>query len=687
MTNQTAKSILILDDDSYFRGLVANLLRPRGYKVVEASNPEEANRILAAKETALAIVDYRMPRMDGMAWISQLREMGGNIPVVFCSGQRADPSLFNRLRNVLGVSLILQKPIIPATFIQQIEDLLPNYQRVNPDDEVAWNAMDGKKRQGLKNQATTFSQSKDELAHLLAEATNEYIKELETVWNDLVRYINDFNNSTENMHALSEAVRIAHTIRGTAGSLGLTQIGYCAGKLEDLMRNLSPDKTTDQEVIWSEIIRKLADGTSAVQDALTTIRGENAGAEAYEAIANLLLVSSAPEVHVLSQTQEMLAMANVISANDTNELNKRIDAAIIDLNISDKEAWQWAREIRRKVRNDRLPLGYILPQGESMASSERIMCGASIVIEHPVTGTALQDCLLQLLTVGFQNQPRILVVDDDEVLTKFVSGLLQTERMFTQSVNNPMAVPEMVTAFQPDLILMDVIMPVLTGYEVCRAIRENPDWIDIPIIFLTSQTSTQAKAAAFAAGATDFLTKPILPEELITRVNTHIQTSNRRQKTHGIDPATGFLSMESFLAQLKILMQTQAPNSVSVAALTIDNFDELSLFQGVQHAKSVSAQLVKLLSLGLRAEDLICRYGDQGCLIALAGLSAQTVNEALSSARDGFSQVPFQGNAGTFKSSFSAGVAESTSSDTCETLLQSAYKNMLQARQNQVGVV
>lgn len=685
MNSPQSKAILILDDDSYFRNLVSNLLKRKGYRTIEAANPEEANRILASKEAALAIVDYRLPKTDGMSWIAHLREAGGNIPIVFCSGQRADAALFNKLRNVLGVSLILQKPIIPATFVQQIEDLLPNYEKVDHQEEVAWNTM-SQKRQSLQGQKTTFAQSKEDLASLLKEATTEYLNELDGIWKDLVRLINEFNNNTDNMQALSEALRIAHTVRGTAGSLNLSEIGKCAGKLEDLMRNLDPDKSTDQEVIWSEVIRKLADGTSAVQAALLTHRATEE--ETSGAIANILVVSSAPEVLTLMQAPDIVAMANVILAKDTSSLDARIDAAIIDLSISEKEGWAWAREIRNYAGNIRLPLAFIMPQAETMAEETKILCGASEVINRPVLGDKLQDAVFQLLSIGFENQPRILVVDDDEVLTRFVSSLLQTERMFTQTANNPVTVPDLVAEFHPDLILMDVMMPVMTGYEVCRYIRENPAWIDIPILFVTSQTSTESRAAAFAAGATDFLTKPIVPEELITRVTTHIKTSARRQKTHGLEPESGLLSMEAFMNQYTLMFELNKGRPISVASVSIDNFDELSLSQGMLAAKRTSLQLARLLSLGLRSEDLICRYGDQGCIIAFAGMEAPTVSSALQIAQDGFSQIGFTGPDGEFKTNFSAGVSQNKNdTDTPEVLIQAAYRSMIKARNNKLGVV
>jgi DNA-binding response OmpR family regulator/DNA-binding CsgD family transcriptional regulator len=75
----------------------------------------------------------------------------------------------------------------------------------------------------------------------------------------------------------------------------------------------------------------------------------------------------------------------------------------------------------------------------------------------------------------------------------------------------------------PDLILLDIKMPGMDGIETCRAIKEHREWKDIPIIFITGAGELSQKLAAFSAGAVDFVTKPIVPEEVEARVRTHLR--------------------------------------------------------------------------------------------------------------------------------------------------------------------
>jgi signal transduction histidine kinase len=81
---------------------------------------------------------------------------------------------------------------------------------------------------------------------------------------------------------------------------------------------------------------------------------------------------------------------------------------------------------------------------------------------------------------------------------------------------------------RPDLILLDVMMPELDGFETCAALKANPDTADIPIIFMTALTETQEKVRAFELGAVDYLTKPFEHAELLARVSTHITISRLR---------------------------------------------------------------------------------------------------------------------------------------------------------------
>lgn len=115
---------------------------------------------------------------------------------------------------------------------------------------------------------------------------------------------------------------------------------------------------------------------------------------------------------------------------------------------------------------------------------------------------------------------KILIVDDVMSNVLLLKVLLTNEKFAIATANNGRQALEQVDKEHPDLVLLDVMMPDLSGFEVAQRLKSNPDTADIPIIFLTALNSTTDIVKGFQAGASDFISKPFNKEELIIRV-TH----------------------------------------------------------------------------------------------------------------------------------------------------------------------
>ncbi|RMG81008.1 MAG: response regulator [Chloroflexi bacterium] len=121
---------------------------------------------------------------------------------------------------------------------------------------------------------------------------------------------------------------------------------------------------------------------------------------------------------------------------------------------------------------------------------------------------------------------KILVVDDDVDSLKLIGLMLQKNGYEVIAANNGSRALQKATAEIPDLIILDVMMPDMNGYEVCRRLRANPDTQNIPIIMFTAKTLIDDKVAGFEAGADDYLTKPTHPAELASRVRAILARSS-----------------------------------------------------------------------------------------------------------------------------------------------------------------
>ncbi len=123
----------------------------------------------------------------------------------------------------------------------------------------------------------------------------------------------------------------------------------------------------------------------------------------------------------------------------------------------------------------------------------------------------------------------ILVVDDTPENIDVLVGVLKADYKVKAAPNGEKALM-VVEKSPPDLILLDIMMPVMDGFETCRRLKENPENKGIPVIFLTAKTETEDIVKGFDLGAVDYLTKPFNPLELKVRVNTHLQLRRSKQE-------------------------------------------------------------------------------------------------------------------------------------------------------------
>lgn len=115
---------------------------------------------------------------------------------------------------------------------------------------------------------------------------------------------------------------------------------------------------------------------------------------------------------------------------------------------------------------------------------------------------------------------KVLIVDDEIDSLKLIGLLLESKGYEVLAAQNGERAIEKALEEIPDLVILDVMMPGMSGYEVCRRLRTDPRTATIPILMFTAKTQVMDKVIGFEAGADEYLTKPIQPTELIDRVET-----------------------------------------------------------------------------------------------------------------------------------------------------------------------
>jgi len=133
--------------------------------------------------------------------------------------------------------------------------------------------------------------------------------------------------------------------------------------------------------------------------------------------------------------------------------------------------------------------------------------------------------------VSTDKTPDILVVDDTPANLQLISGMLRSHGYKVRPVSSAALALQAAKAAPPDLVLLDINMPEMDGYEVCTQLKASDKTREVPIIFLSALHETIDKVKAFNCGGVDYISKPFQFEEVEARVNTHLRLKSLREES------------------------------------------------------------------------------------------------------------------------------------------------------------
>jgi two-component system cell cycle response regulator len=214
---------------------------------------------------------------------------------------------------------------------------------------------------------------------------------------------------------------------------------------------------------------------------------------------------------------------------------------------------------------------------------------------------------------------KIMIVDDDSAVTELLRENLTYNGFRVTVCQDTAAAEDLLTAEQPDLIVLDILFPSGDGIEFCRRIRSNPQWAIVPVIFLTVKDELQDKMAGFSTGADDYLCKPFKVEELVARIQAILNRISGCQELVLQDELTKVYNRR-YLQMCLSREISQAKNhesGFSVALVDLDFFKKVNDNHGHLAGDELLQCLVDKLALNLRAADVICRYGGDEFVILM----------------------------------------------------------------------
>lgn len=223
---------------------------------------------------------------------------------------------------------------------------------------------------------------------------------------------------------------------------------------------------------------------------------------------------------------------------------------------------------------------------------------------------------------------RILVVDDAMENIQILHAALQDEHEVLFAMDGPRAL-EIARSQQPDLILLDAVMPGMDGYAVCKALFAAPETADIPVIFVTALKSPEDETRALGAGAADFIGKPVNAAVVRARVRTQLTVKRQRDALRALiltDSLTGVANRRAFDERLEMEWRRCGRAQLAVSLLMVD-IDHFKLYNDHYGHPAGDGTLVQVAHAMRRAagrgQDLVARYGGEEFAILLPQLDEQ----------------------------------------------------------------
>lgn len=257
------------------------------------------------------------------------------------------------------------------------------------------------------------------------------------------------------------------------------------------------------------------------------------------------------------------------------------------------------------------------------------------------------------------DSPSILVVDDNPNNLRVLEGILRNAgHRVRAALDGPSALAAAVAA-RPDLVLLDIRMPGMDGYEVCRRLREHPQTRDVPVIFISALQETEDKVTGFAAGAVDYVVKPFQADEVLARVRAHTELAeakralaeaNRQlekllhERTEALsqstarlefvtyhDELTGLANRAQFTMRLneEFRRADRHRSGFAVILIDLDHFKQINDVYGHDAGDDYLKRLAERLGGVKRSGDTICRWGGDEFVILAVDLGGSPKQASL----------------------------------------------------------
>jgi DNA-binding response OmpR family regulator len=333
----------------------------------------------------------------------------------------------------------------------------------------------------------------------------------------------------------------AHQLIGTLGSLGLPEGSEVAQQMDQLLQALQTTEVlgpTDANQLL-KLIRSLQSALEstpalAIPAPVPKVKPTRLLIIDDDVILTKLLkraaIAAGFQVEVATTLQEGRTALRRVNSKDTESIPPP-DVVLLDLIFpeTDEDGLSLLSELAEQ--NSTIPVVALTVRNSLRDRITVARLGGQAFLRKPISLTEVLKVVIKLLNPAPPPEAKVLVVGTEAQILEQLVELLPPWGLHVTTLSEPEQFWEVLTATAPDLLILDVEMPKFSSIELCQVVRQDPNWADLPILLLTSYGDAEVIHRVFDVGADDFIGKPIIPPELMTRITRRLEWARLRRRS------------------------------------------------------------------------------------------------------------------------------------------------------------
>ncbi len=585
--------------------------RLKGVRVETASTREQALQRLQVDSFGLLILDESLPGA-----LSLLRELQGlELKIIFCAHPHHKSAFLKTLIGELGVDEVLSHPVDPEELVRRAGSALsPMNQKVEPS-------------------SATSRRMQEQLEKLWQQFGPQNRERVVAIRRVLLEDLKGYQLDPEELRELE---RDAHKLIGSLGTFGLRRAAELSRELEHQLQEVQRGEPLDAEQLL-DLGRELEDEVRRAPTLGQRVAQANGPtAPSPEGAAAPSGSTPSPRVLLVSERKELLG---TLMAPELAELALDVSTApvwrqarecwlldapdLVLVDLSGRQAQErllLVEDLGRRLTN--VPVLLLVDRKVwAEPATQKALNGLPVLLT-PVAPADLAGAISDLLSAPSRPVPKALILDDDPQLVAALETILTRLKIDCHGFSNPLEFWDRLEEEQPNVVIVDLDMPYLSGLEICRGLRASPRWHRVPVLVLSSSHSSDTIHRIFTAGADEFVRKPFSGPELAARVLNRLVLAAPARR-----PAAPSRALGSGLADLRPLVEKSAGQGRRLPLALISLADRAALT--AQHGAPPVAEALRILGLRLAS-----RLGEVGTVLRwrpgelLAVLPGQTVRTA-----------------------------------------------------------